>query len=319
MVTTAEGVLEEWLQQQSDDFELNISLEMQKLTIQVIGRIGFSYEFSMDETLKLQESIKIVYAEFVDRQQQYPQRIVFGAFYPGVRRAWQATRDLNSICRNVLQAYKEGSAPNSLLMHIVNDKDYDDDEQRIRDMIIYLIGGYDSTASTIAWTLLELAKNPPSQNWLREELLKLPPLDRRHATALKDVIKESMRLHITAPVGGMRVLPEDLILEDGTLLPAKAVVWIATYAIHRDESVFEKADTFFPRRWEDATPEMKKSWIGFGLGRRNCQGQALAKAELSVVLAKLCCDYEWSIIEEGRGETSVTLKTVGTILKAKKV
>jgi hypothetical protein len=127
MVTTAEGVLEEWLQQQSDDFELNISLEMQKLTIQVIGRIGFSYEFSMDETLKLQESIKIVYAEFVDRQQQYPQRIVFGAFYPGVRRAWQATRDLNSICRNVLQAYKEGSAPNSLLMHIVNDKDYDDD------------------------------------------------------------------------------------------------------------------------------------------------------------------------------------------------
>ena len=149
--------------------------------------------------------------------------------------------------------------------------------------------------------------------------MKLPPLDRRHATALKDVIKESMRLRSTTPVGALRVLPEDLILEDGTLLPAKVVVMVATYAIHRDESVFEKADTFVPRRWEDATPEMKKSWIGFGLGRRNCSGQALAKAELSVFLAKLCCNYEWSITEEGQGETSLTLKPVGTILKAKKV
>ena len=319
MMRTAEVVLEEWLEQQSNDFELDISREMQKLTIQVIGKIGFNFEFSMHETLKVQESLQIAIAEFSQNQRRYPQRKLFGYFYPGVRRAWQASRDLNDICRTILQAYKEGSAPNSLLMHIVNDKDYDNDEQRIRDMILYLAAGYDTTASTISWTLLELAKNPPLQNWLREELLKLPSVDRRHATALKHVIKESMRLHITSPVGALRRLSEDLILEDGTLLPAKAVLIIATYAIHRDESVFEKADAFVPRRWEDATPEMQKSWIGFSLGRRSCLGQALAKAELSVVLAKLCCNYEWSVIEEGRGETSVTLKPVGAILKAKKV
>ena len=140
MMRTVEVVLEEWLQQQSDNFELNISLEMQKLTIQVIGKIGFNYDLSMDETLKLQESLQIGYAEFSQKQKRYPQRKLFGAFYPGVRRAWQATRDLNDICRTILQAYKEGSAPNSLLKQIVNDKDYDNDEQRIRDMIIYLVG-----------------------------------------------------------------------------------------------------------------------------------------------------------------------------------
>jgi cytochrome P450 len=74
-----------------------------------------------------------------------------------------------------------------------------------------------------------------------------------------------------------------------------------------------------PKRWENPTPEMQQSWMGFSLGRRNCVGQVLANAELSVVLAKLCCDYEWSVVVEGKGEYSVTLKTIGTVLKAKKV
>jgi hypothetical protein len=108
MVMTVEVVLEEWLQQQSDDFELNISLEMQKLTIQVIGKIGFNYELSMGETLKLQESLQIGYAEFGQKQKKYPQRIVFGAFYPGVRRARQASRDLNDICPKHFASIQRG-------------------------------------------------------------------------------------------------------------------------------------------------------------------------------------------------------------------
>ena len=126
------------------------------------------------------------------------------------------------------------------------------------------------------------------------ELLKLPPAGTRHATSLNDVIKESMHLHVNSLVGALRVLPEDLILEDGILLPAKAAVMVATYTIYRSESVFQKADAFVPRRSEDATPEMQKSLMGFRLGRRNWQGQALAKVELSVILAKLWCACEWS-------------------------
>jgi cytochrome P450 len=143
------------------------------------------------------------------------------------------------------------------------------------------------------------------------ELLKLPLVGSRHATSLNDIIKESMRLHVNSLVGALRLLPEDFILEDGILLPAKAAVMVATYTIHRSESIFQKADAFVPRRSEDATPEMQKSLMGFRLGRRNWQGQALAKVELSVILAKLWCACEWSGVEWSGVEWSATAKCQG--------
>jgi cytochrome P450 len=324
MMESVETILDQWLDDKkeksgNDDFECEIGDEMQIVTIQAIGKIGFNYDFSEDETVAVRDSLAIAYKEYAQNQRRYPQRKLFGIFYPGVRRAWQATRTLNKICGAVLKAYKPGSAPNSVLDCIQKDKNYKDDGERVRDIIVYLAGGYDTTSSTISWTLLELAKNTSIQQKLRSELRELPESQRRQCTALKHTIKESMRLNITAPLGALRILPSALPIGENIILPAKSMVFIATYAIQRDRDIFDQPDNFVPERWENPTPEMQQSWMGFSMGRRNCVGQALANAELSVVLAKLCCDYEWSVIVEGNGEFYVTLKTIGTVLKAKKV
>lgn len=323
MMQSVETVVDQWLKRVlptiGDSFECEIGDEMQKVTIQVIGKIGFNHIFSEQETVDIQTSLQITNKEYAQTQRRYPQRKFFGVFYSGVRRAWQATQTLNEICGSALKAYKPGSAPNTILDCMVNDESYENDSERIHDMIVYLIAGNDTTASAISWTLLELAKHPSLQQWLRKELRKLPESERRHCTALKHTIKESMRLRCPVPIGAMRIVPKDLPVGNNVVLPANTMAFVSAYAIHRDRDIFENPDDFVPQRWENPTTEMQQSWMGFSMGRRNCQGQALANAELSVVLSKLCCDYNWSVVVEGEGEFYVTLKTVGTVLKATKV
>jgi len=325
MSETVELVLDDWIERTFCDDNnsrmLDMSEEMQRLTLIVIGKIGFDYDLSGEEMEMALLSLKLAYREFGQKSQKYPQRAIFGLLYPGVRRARLASRDLIHLGRKMLAHYRAQNRSNpTILKFIVNDPEYNNDDERVRDMVGYFAGGYDTTSYTISWTLLELAKNPEAQTWLRTELLQLPENERRNCPALKHTIRESMRLHITTAIGALRVPAKDYILEkQNMVIPKGSVVFVATHCIHRDQDVYEKADSFLPQRWLNPTEEMNRNWLGFGTGRRSCQGQALAQAELSVVLAKLCSDFEWTVVQEGHVEYYVTRKSVGAVLKATRV
>ena len=57
----------------------------------------------------------------------------------------------------------------------------------------------------------------------------------------------------------------------------------------------------------------------FSLGRRNCVGQSLAMIELHCFIARLCTDYDFSVVEEGVPTFQMTCTPVGARLVAKKV
>ena len=155
---------------------------------------------------------------------------------------------------------------------------------------------------------LQLARHPEKQARLRDELLRIKdPRERRHSAALKNVIRESLRLNPVAPIVALRVLAADVPFgKDGGYIPAKSTVAVPAYALHRNAAVFDEPDEYKPERWEEPTKEMNEAWMSFGVGRRGCQGQALANAELSVFLAKLCSEFEWTVEKEGKEEFYVT-------------
>lgn len=222
-----------------------------------------------------------------------------------------------------MQRYLENPAPKGdgkpILHYILKDQEYKDNEERIRDIIIFFAAGYDTTAYTISFTMLELAKNPGIQTWLRQELRKLPVDQRRDCVALKHCIREGMRLHPVAAIGGLRVTGEDITLENGRVIQQGTVASILNLAMQRDPDVYEQPDIYIPRRWESAMDEMNRNWMSFGAGRRACVGQTLALAELHSVLSKLIVDYEWTVQDEGYTDYTITLSTVGTKLKVRKV
>jgi cytochrome P450 len=177
---------------------------------------------------------------------------------------------------------------------------------------------------TISYALLELAKNPEVQKQLREELRRTNMLD---SALLKRVVKETLRLWPVAASGGLRQIPEEMVVssDDGNggkrlmTLPKNSIAHVATYCVLRDEEGFDRADEWIPERWENPSQDMKTAFMPFMVGRRSCPGQLLAQTESEVFLARLVKDYEWSLVKETEPEFTVTLKIKGTILQAKTI
>ena len=163
--------------------------------------------------------------------------------------------------------------------------------------------------------MILLTKHPQYAKKLREELAKSKsPADCEY---LKFVFKESSRILPVVPVGSVRLAGRDFDAGNGEIIPKGATVFMPRIVPNRNEDVFDGPETFNPDRWYNATPEMKQSVLTFSLGVRNCVGQALATAELDSILPRIVSQYDFEIEEEGSLEFFLTLRHVGTKLRAK--
>mmetsp|Transcript_4054 Transcript_4054/g.2394 ORF Transcript_4054/g.2394 Transcript_4054/m.2394 type:complete len:215 (-) Transcript_4054:107-751(-) len=208
---------------------------------------------------------------------------------------------------------------------MMNDSEYENEIERVRDMIAYVIAGFDTTANTLSFALLELGRHPEEQRKLRSALQKFETEEEAKACPeLKHVIREILRLRPAISLGSVKLLGNDIKIgvkgddeknkTQNIILPKGSGAITCFFTIQRDAKVFEDPDAFIPSRWDDPSDDMNKSVLTFSLGKRNCQGQALAYAEITEILLKLCRDYEINIVDEGKATNAVLYRPVGTIL-----
>jgi cytochrome P450 len=129
-----------------------------------------------------------------------------------------------------------------------------------------------TTAHTIAWAMLELAKNPKEQKNLRDALRKYAKTcdastgetpDLKLCSQVKMVTREVLRLHPAAALGSTRVAPKEYTVfnpDDKRLkyiIPKGSFCCLIYYVILRNHLVFgDNVDEFDPSRWERPTEEM---------------------------------------------------------------
>jgi cytochrome P450 len=95
-----------------------------------------------------------------------------------VRQAERSSQWLLTFAIEIIRHYRDThterdiEADDSIIAHLLRNKQYPDDTSRAADVIIFLIGGHDTTSYTMAWLLYELAKNPDLQERLHLELLE---------------------------------------------------------------------------------------------------------------------------------------------------
>ncbi len=230
----------------------------------------------------------------------------------------------------MLEAYRTKVAndpsarqPHKLIDMLMNDTEYANEEERVRDMLTYVIAGFDTTANTISFALLELGRSPEEQRKLREALQKKYKTEEETRTSpeLKHVVREILRLR-PAAIASIRLLGSDIKVQmkdendqaQSITLPSGSATMTSYFTLQRDAKVFEKPDAFMPSRWENPSDDMNKSVLTFSLGKRNCQGQALAYAEMTEILLKLCRDYEINVVNEGRAVNLVLYKPEDAVL-----
>jgi cytochrome P450 len=67
------------------------------------------------------------------------------------------------------------------------------------------------------------------------------------------------------------------------VVPPGWVVMPSPYLLHREESLYPRADEFLPERFL-VDPPPRGAWIPFGGGIRHCLGTHLAELEIKIVL-----------------------------------
>ncbi|RDX57828.1 Cytochrome P450 71A1, partial [Mucuna pruriens] len=170
-----------------------------------------------------------------------------------------------------------------------------------------LVGGADTIASTIEWTISELVTNPAVMKKVQEEVRtvvghksSVEENDVNQMHYLKCVIKETLRLHPPSPLLAPRETISSLKLK-GYDIPAKTVVFINAWAIHRDPQLWESPEVFLPERFENRQVDFKDQeylqFIPFGFGRRGCPGVNFATATIEYALANLLYYFDWKLPE----------------------
>lgn len=309
----------------SGAFEFDVSKTMLDIVLSAITETAFEYTMSPKEKEIFGHELELALIEFAVKAPTQPHRVLFGKLIRDRRRAVTATKNIRELMLHIMNEYnakkERGESSNGSLIQLIMDanSEFPNEDEKIAQLLELLVAGHDTTAFSVSWILLSLARNVTEQTKLRNALKELSPDEWRSCTQLKHVVKEGMRLYPVASAGSIRVTGRDFTTHRNELLPMGSICFIPFLLLFRNKDIFTDPDEFIPSRWEDPSREMLDAYNPFSLGKQNCVGQSLAQAETYAIVARIVSEFELTVKDEGSIDFFLTLKPVGAILQARKI
>jgi cytochrome P450 len=192
----------------------------------------------------------------------------------------------------------EGSDLLSRLCHATTDDGRPLAADEVVDhMIFLLLAAHDTTTSTLAVMLWELAQHPDWQQRVAAEVAMLDggpvTLENHGALAVTGrVMKEALRLSPPVPFSPRGVLADTEI--DGVPVPAGTMITAASLGLHRHPAWWTAPSTFDPDRFAPDRAEDRRhshSYVPFGGGAHLCIGNHFAELVVKAVLARLLAQH----------------------------
>mmetsp|Transcript_14897 Transcript_14897/g.21194 ORF Transcript_14897/g.21194 Transcript_14897/m.21194 type:complete len:346 (+) Transcript_14897:1059-2096(+) len=331
--------LDEWIRNTIDSEQgepFDVFREMTKLTLRIISRAAFEYDVTDSQIDMFITETDIFLREVLYMQRVFPWRKWCKNVIPSVRRGYQASSNVADFAKEVLASYRGKvklgveSSEDTLIKILENSNAFKAEHEKISEIAAFFVAGFESTGHTIAWTLLELAKNPDVVEEYRREIKGLPDTNEwANSDCLRRIVREGLRLHPAVIVGSTRTVGKDIHTKSskkprsdsspGFIIPKGAMVWMPYLPMFRSPDHYSDPDKFDPSRWINPSKGAVDALMPFSVGRRNCVGQSLANAETHAVIARLAAEYNFEIKKEGDVNADcLTLNKKGTWLLAKK-
>jgi cytochrome P450 len=184
--------------------------------------------------LALIEHYEISNKEYALKQMVNPFRFLL-FWDKDVKAAKASALEIKKFQLGLLHSYRAEKTPEeiekdpSILGHLVRAA-YPSDTERCADMTTFILAGHDTTAYSLAWTMIEVARNPEVYQKLKKEIDSISPGDERitvsqmnNMSYLDCVLKESMRLWPVASSGISREMSKDIPFND-YIIPKGSVV-----------------------------------------------------------------------------------------------
>ncbi|MFC5473918.1 cytochrome P450 [Paraherbaspirillum soli] len=296
----------ERLRQTQDGSFVDMSLEMGRLTLEMLEHTLFSQGLGRDAS-EFQHAI----TRYFDTLGQLDAFDMLGLpdFLPRLNRLrGRATlkfsaRVVNDIIANRRHLLASGAdAPPDILTLLLKAQDPDTgrfiSEQELRDNIVTFIGaGHETTANALTWTLYILSQAPDWRARVEAEIDACfdPAAPTAHLPVTKAVVEETMRLYPPVSMMSRVALHDDMVA--GTAIRAGTIVTVAPYVLHRHQTLWNDPDVFDPERFLGANRSDidRYAYLPFGVGSRVCIGMGFAMSEMLVILGHFLREFRFDL------------------------
>ncbi|XP_018538444.1 cytochrome P450 2K1 [Lates calcarifer] len=175
------------------------------------------------------------------------------------------------------------------------------DENLIATVVNLFAAGTDTTATTLRWALLLMAKYPKTQDQVQEELSRVlgsrqvQVEDRKNLPFTDAVIHETQRLANIVPMALPHRTSQDVTFQGHFIKKGTTVYPLLTSVLY-DESEWERPHSFYPAHFLDKDGKFVKrdAFMPFSAGRRVCLGESLARMELFIFFTTLLQHFRFS-------------------------
>ncbi|XP_072015539.1 cytochrome P450 2A10-like [Amphiura filiformis] len=226
--------------------------------------------------------------------------------------------ELHEFVNEMIESHRKNFDPNNLndvidlwLNEIRLHKSDDPNSFRNPDNMPGLIAlifnaGTDTTSNTLRWSSQYLVRYPKVQDRIHREIdtvvgrNRLPKLvDKPNLPYTQAVIAELHRIISLIPLSGFHVAGDTTTFR-GYTIPKNSLVISNLYAVLHSPEIWGDPEEFRPERFLDDDGNFRESdeLIPFGIGRRICMGEALARQELFIFFTHLLHQFKFEKTSE---------------------
>lgn len=292
------AIITEELQSWRAGLDVNMDAEMRRITMRIAGETLFG-----ERNRKRSLTFGSMVSEWLRRN------YTFGATYFPVNFIGTSYRGLLQYAEKLTEEIREmirhrraqDCARDDILSMLVKARDEGRADVSEGDLLgqtaILFAASFETTATTLGWTLFLLAQSPGVVAQLRDEINGASSTELDNLPLLDAVIKESMR--VLPPVAlTLRAVTTatDLI---GVALQKGDRVICSHYLTHRIPDLYPDPNRFEPQRWFSIKPGHYE-YIPFSAGPRQCIGPVFATRVIKQVLAAIVPKFCFRVVEGSR-------------------
>lgn len=306
IVTAATAaMLERWQRIAENGEPLDLQREMTDLTRAIILRVLFG-DIAAAEDGAVAEALDLA-LEHASRQLWSPLGWL-EVPTSGNRQYRCALRTVDGfLSGTIARARRKGSPPGTLLSLLLDTCGAEGNRQmsdgELHDELkAFLVAGYTTTASALAFVWYALAGNLAVEKQLKRELRTVlegwPPgpqdLHALHYTRM--LIKEVLRLYPPTWVTARTPMGDDEI--GGYRIAANAIVLLSPFVTHRHPGFWEEPERFDPERFSPERSAIRPpfAYFPFGGGPRSCIGSGFVSVEMQLVVAMVAQRYHLTLV-----------------------
>ncbi|XP_076374791.1 putative cytochrome P450 6a14 [Megalopta genalis] len=296
-----------------------------KFTTDVIGTCAFGIDMNaiVDEDSEFRQMGREMFAPSLKHVIRDTTKLFFPAIYVRLGHLVQPTKVTDFFTKVVMDtmSYREKNNVvrpdfiNMLLELKRNPSQLENieltDSLLTSQAFVFFLAGFETSSSTIAHALYELALHPDMQDKLRKEIRETLDENAREGKSLTyeqvkelkyldAVFQETLRKYPILPLIVREVNTNYTFKGTKITIPKGTKIWIPVYGIHRDPDIYTEPEVFDPERFTNngISTRHPMSFLAFGDGPRNCIGARFAIYQSKVGLISILRNNKVEVCEK---------------------